>query len=1431
MSLTKEKAKTRLAVLLVIIIIIAFLLRLKYNMDVAIRQVDKVNTTINDLAVLGDVLTDIHTLESSQNAYILTGSDNELYSYNQSRDSLKQNMHNLFFNPKSNSLKNNETNLEDLLNKKIADSKSLIEIRNNFGIDSAVSAIRGGRGELEMNSIRIKIKSLQEKFKNKIEVSNAIRRGLVTKVATEFILFAFLLLIILLLTYLFFLKESRIRRKHEHVLEFNGALIGSIKDPVITISPEFLITNWNTYAEELYGFKEQSVIGKSLTEVLNIEIINGDINGLKDHLKSEGVWKGEMIHTAYNNTTLQVNATISNIKSSSKNATGYVALFIDITRQKEMENKLIILTNNLEREVERKAAELNSVFDRITDAFFALDSDWNYTYLNKKAEELHEKTEAELKGKSIWEVYKDITDEPLFGALLEARRTMQPLKLQLKFHKDGRWFENYIYPSSDGISIYYHDITAKKKAELELSSVLEKLNSHITNTPLAVVEFDKDLQVVKWSNKAEHIFGWKSEQICDRGFTLFDMFAEEDVPFVKDSINSLFQNKKSDVLELRNINNKGEYIYCEWYNSIISKNSETSGIMALVQDVSERKKIEIELQESESKFKSLVEESLVGVYIVQNQKLSYVNPRFCEIFGFDDDKLILGEDIITFLGEDLQKGVLNNYSMVSPDGKKSLHFEFDAIHKSGKKIKLEVFGSFLKYNGKNAVIGTVIDITEKSKTERELLKSNERFELVAKATNDAIWDWDMETDKLSGNERFYYFFGLANGETISSKVFYSKLHPDDMKPIVANLKSAIIEKKPYVTELFRFRKTDGSFRYINDRSYILYDNEGNPKRMLGAMQDVSEQRLIQQNLLNEKQLSDLIINGLPGIFFVINQKHKVYRWNKNLEELLGITNIGNKTLDLENFFTENENYAFLNDFNPHLENPEFKTEVKIRNGEGKEVPYIIIKRLIIYEGEPCIMVVGLDISERMLAQKKLEESENNFRTLIDQASDGIFITDNNENFIDVNSIACKLTGFNKDELLSMTMPQVLFTENKIPVHIPQKQSQAFLSLNLLKSKEGNFTYVEVSSNHLNDGRYQLIVRDITKRRKSEEALKLSENKYRLIFEQNPMPMWMLSQPENNFLAVNAAAIDFYGYSKEEFLKMNVNDISINMNPVPNPLIDDSIVGIKNSGIWQHKKRNGEEVMVSILAHDIIFEGKPAKLELANDITEKIEAEENLKNSHTQLRELAKHLQTIRESERLHMSREIHDELGQQLTGLKMDISWLTKHIVNSDEAINEKFREIISLVDKSVKTVRRLSTQLRPSILDDLGLVAAMEWQSEDFQKRTEISTTFISEIDDLVIPPELSINIFRIYQESLTNVMRHANASKVNAALLFENNHLTLSIKDNGVGFDKNRIGTIKTLGLLGMKERTLMMKGIYEISSEPGKGTSVVIIVPLDN
>jgi signal transduction histidine kinase len=212
----------------------------------------------------------------------------------------------------------------------------------------------------------------------------------------------------------------------------------------------------------------------------------------------------------------------------------------------------------------------------------------------------------------------------------------------------------------------------------------------------------------------------------------------------------------------------------------------------------------------------------------------------------------------------------------------------------------------------------------------------------------------------------------------------------------------------------------------------------------------------------------------------------------------------------------------------------------------------------------------------------------------------------------------------------------------------------------------------------------------------------------------------------------------------------------------------------------------------------------------------------------QLRSLSAHLQNIREQERIHIAREMHDELGQLLTGFKMDVSWLKKRYSTENPDIKEKLTEMESLVNDAVSFVRKIAAELRPSILDDLGLIPALEWQGREFQKRYGIQVDFSSKVQDLHTTELIATGLFRMYQESLTNVARHSEASRVQAVLQTSATHIDLTITDNGKGFDIDGIGERKTLGLLGMKERAFMIGGNLSINSRPGEGTTVSIRVP---
>jgi signal transduction histidine kinase len=220
----------------------------------------------------------------------------------------------------------------------------------------------------------------------------------------------------------------------------------------------------------------------------------------------------------------------------------------------------------------------------------------------------------------------------------------------------------------------------------------------------------------------------------------------------------------------------------------------------------------------------------------------------------------------------------------------------------------------------------------------------------------------------------------------------------------------------------------------------------------------------------------------------------------------------------------------------------------------------------------------------------------------------------------------------------------------------------------------------------------------------------------------------------------------------------------------------------------------------------------------------------------QFRALAKRLQQIREEERIMIAREIHDEMGGGLTGLKMDLSWLLRKIGDADPgeervALMDKIHTSNALIDQMIHIVRRISTDLRPSILDDLGLIAALEWQLSEFTSRTEISHEFATTCEYINMEKDIAIAVFRIFQEALTNVVRHARATKVAVDLregersLFGDESFFLEIRDNGRGITQEEILNPESLGLLGMKERVLAFGGELSICADPAGGTALIL------
>ena len=272
---------------------------------------------------------------------------------------------------------------------------------------------------------------------------------------------------------------------------------------------------------------------------------------------------------------------------------------------------------------------------------------------------------------------------------------------------------------------------------------------------------------------------------------------------------------------------------------------------------------------------------------------------------------------------------------------------------------------------------------------------------------------------------------------------------------------------------------------------------------------------------------------------------------------------------------------------------------------------------------------------------------------------------------------------------------------------------------------------------------------------------------------------------------------------------------------------------------------GEDKAVEMMkagAHDYFLKNNLTRLpmalerELQDAVVRKDRrcAEEAIKESREQLKIFAAHLQSIREEERILISRELHDNLGQCLTALKIDTSRIIKKLntpgtsPDISTAVNLA-TSMIPLIDSTIELVRKITSELRPRVLDEAGLIPAIEWQLDQFSKRTSIQCSFHSELSGLDLEPSHSVGVFRIFQEALTNIMRHANASRVDVKILQNDLAVILDVEDNGCGINSSSITDKKSLGLLGMKERAVLFGGDVFITGEKGIGTKVMLSIPL--
>lgn len=721
-------------------------------------------------------------------------------------------------------------------------------------------------------------------------------------------------------------------------------------------------------------------------------------------------------------------------------------------------------------------------------------------------------------------------------------------------------------------------------------------------------------------------------------------------------------------------------------------------------------------------------------------------------------------------------------------------------------------------------------------------KDEEVLKRFFKITPHSLIITDRESFIKRMNNSFKMLLGYKKKD-ILSKPFLSFIHPEDLHATKDCL-DQLSEQNPTIQLENRYLTKDGQVKWIAWTYSLAFEDD----LIFGIGREITEAKNLQQAVAREKERFSDMFNSAPVTMCILKGKDLVFEnANELYYQFSGRRNIIGKRV--REVFPEAEGQGIFELMTKVLQTGEIysvnerlvQLDVK---GKGVIEDFYLSFMFQPYRNAEGtvegIFYFGVDVTEQVKARKKIEESKKQYVDLIQNLPAAIYTCNTSGDILLYNKAAVTLWGREpkegKDKWCGSWQ---LYNDNNTliphelsPMAMSLKKGRAMRNVEL-KIKRPDDTIRRIvafpssvfdTSGHLTGGMNIMI--DITDRKNAEEEL----NKLSLIAKKTINAV-IISNREGKIEWVNDAFTHITGYS---FLEV--------IGKKPGTLLHGENTDRKTIRWMIEKMRKGESFECELLKYtksskpfwmeiqaQPLFDTKGklvAYFQIETDITERKTTYENLVKKENEIRTFARQLNKVLEEERCRIAREIHDEFGQQLTGLKMSLSSL-----KNQDAINletgEMVNELMSDVEKSIRALRSIATELRPGILDTLGLIPSIEWLAKQFEKKTGINTVLKILNRDRGKNKELAIVFFRVCQEALTNISKHAGASKVEISINHNRNELSLKIKDNGKGINREKLEDPFSMGLTAMRERANLINGQLKIRSKINSGTTIQLIV----
>jgi PAS domain S-box-containing protein len=1575
--------------------VISFFGWLSYlNMKLARKETAIVEKSLRSLRILEVILDDMQDIETATRGYIISGNENFLAPYSAAIKKIGNDTMEIKSLAALHPARQSRLDtLLSLINKKLKLAELSVIYIKNQDEDAAYNQVRDGQGRVIMDSIRQIVYAFEDEDIKMLHDSNVSRQRAANNLVFTIIVIGSVFILMLLMLYWRVRSEMKKREEDEKEIHHLANLVQRTGDAIISLDMNGVILTWNPAAELMFGYAADEVVGLNFRKFASSGFEQAVAEEVKKEIGLRGVSETELTFVVKDGREIRTLTSVKLLYDKKDIPTGYVCVIRDITQRKLASDLLQKFNKELAEKIKEKTAEikkeeekLKHVLNSAAGEFYVINTDYEVILISKQSE----LNLARAWGKAVKTGYNILESVPAdrmnviknnFDKVFRGDEVEYELLLVVEGRQ--RWIRvNYLPVKGlkgeiTGSCVITKDVTERKIADDQLRESLDRFNLIGKATNDSVWEWNFETGMM-WANENhQRMYGLTLNDPVPAIDEWLDRIHPDERNKIKQSQSEALNSENNVFIteyRFRFFNNEYRYIYDRCY---IVRNEQGKPIrmMGSMMDITDRIKAEEAIRVNEEIQRLIMNSALDAIVCIDKKSIITIwTPQAEKIFGWKADEVIgkpLTDTIIPDRFRQMHKNGMNSYLQTGQNKVIGKLLETIAIDKQGNEFSVELSIVHINQGSNDFFCAFIRDISQRKQTEQELRGTNERFELIAKTTNDAIWEWNLETGHLWGSDAHQKLYGLTINDPVPDQSEWVKrIHPEERESVLNDLRKAIDDTATnvWITE-YRFLSGD-QYLTIYDRSYIVRNASGKATRIMGAMMDITERKVAEEELISSRKRFKNLVENISGVYWVIDSTHqrtlymspsyetiwgtscddlykdpaaffnfvhpddkqllneaysaiarkrklsivyriirpdKEIRWiaakinvvtdesgfdieygygdditeqKKAEQEMQKSTerfNIVTKaTSDIvwdwfiaENTFWWNDNYYSIvgvekatgadsmEDWFQRLHPEDYERvkkkflaalggdqhfwsdEYRYRKNDGTYLNLFDRGYIIRNSSGIAIRMIGsmVDMTQVLKAQKEVEESENRLRTIFNNEPECIKLIDSNGLLLDMNPAG--LAMIEADNLEQVKNKSVLGI-----IDDPYKESFARLCKDVLKGNPGKllFSIIGLKGTHrwmethavpMREASGAItgllaVTRDITDKKKAEEELIRNERKYRTLVEQ-AVDAIALYNADGGLLEVNTGAVTLLGYSREELQTMSLKDIlteeEISVRPVQYELLKTGKSTVKQRAM---RKKDGTIVQTEVRSQQLP-DGR--FLSVIRDLTDRIKAEEELKESYKAIRTLTDHLHKVREEERAHIAREIHDELGQQLTVLKMDVAWLNKKIDADDESpLKIKMKELLAMLDGTVKTVRRISSELRPSLLDDMGLFAAMDWHLEDFSKRSGLKTTLIAGEEPEKLPDNIKTGLYRILQESLTNVARHANATAIIVTAKINNKILELSIEDNGSGFEISKVKSKKTLGILGMQERSSMMGGDFSVNSTPGKGTTIVVSVPIN-